>query len=199
MVDEAPLRMSLLSTPALLMAHPFRGYAELAAENRPARPAVTRGMLRFLFVFGAFVAITATGRLAPMELGSAMISFAYVPVVHAAAAGLAVRIVARDVPLPRMLALYTESYGPWFFFVLLVAGGTIFGPEPGGLLSTVLAGVALGGIAWSGMLTYACFRSGLGLSRVRAAAALATHHLLILALYILYFLAAGQLLPILPW
>lgn len=191
--------MSLLSTPVLLMAHPFRGYAELAGEHRAARAAVTGGMLRFLFVFGAFVAITATGRLAPMELGSAMISFAYVPAVHAAAAGLAVRVVARDVPPLRMLALYTESYGPWFLFVLLVAGGAIFAPEPGGPLSSALPGLALGGIAWSGTLTYACFRSGLGLARGRAAAALAIHHLLILGLYVLYFLAAGQLLPILPW
>jgi hypothetical protein len=191
--------MSLFSTPALLMARPFRGYAELAAEDGEARPAVTRGMFRFLFVFGAFVALTATGRLAPMELGSAMISFAYVPVVHAAAAALALRVVAPPMPLSRALALYTESYGPWFLFVLLIAGGTIFAPEPVRLLSVAFAGLALGGIAWSGLLTYACFRSGLGLSRLRAAAALAIHHVIILGLYLLYFLAAGQLLPILPW
>jgi hypothetical protein len=78
--------MSVFSAPARLLVSPFRGYAELAnADEGDGRPTVAGGMIRFLFVFGAFVSVTATGRFAPFELVSGIISFSYVPVLHATA------------------------------------------------------------------------------------------------------------------
>ena len=181
------------------MVRPFRGYAELArAQEGAGRPTVVVGMARFLFVFGSFVSLTATGRLAPNELLSGMISFAYVPVVHGIALGIATRSVAREVRLARAFALYAEGYGPWFLLMLLVAGGSLFAPAPARLLSSVSGAMLIAATAWSGVLTFACFRSGLGLSRRRAATATALHYVIVVGLVLLYFLAAGQLLPIVP-
>lgn len=166
-------------------------------EEREGRRALV-GALRFLFVLGAFVSITATGRLAPGELLSAMVSFAYAPVVHAISVGLAARAVAPRLRSVRVFALYAEGYGPWCLFLLLVAGGALFAPSPARLLGAVGGWMLLGAVLWSIVLTFACFRSGLGLSRARAAAATGLHYLVLTGLVLGYYVAAGQLLPILP-
>ena len=190
--------MSVLSTPARLMVRPFRGYEELAgAAKGDGQPRALVGGLRFLFVLGAFVSVTATGRLSPTELLSAMLSFAYAPVVHAIAVGLAARVVAPQVRLARVFALYAEGYGPWCFFLMLVAGGALFAPSPARLLGAVGVWMLLGTVLWSMVLTFACFRSGLGLSRQRAAVATSLHYVILTALILGYYVAAGQLLPIL--
>jgi len=189
--------MSALSTPARLMLRPFRGYAELAGiEEREGRRALL-GALRFLFVLGAFVSITATGRLAPTELLSAMLSFAYAPVVHVIAVGLAARVFAPRLRPVRVFALYAEGYGPWFLFFLLIAGGSLFAPSPARLLGAAGGWLLVGTVLWSIVLTFACFRSGLALSRGRAAAATALHYFILSGLILGYYVAAGQLLPIL--
>ncbi|MDB4938218.1 MAG: hypothetical protein JWP87_5190 [Labilithrix sp.] len=178
---------------------PFRGYAELAnADEGEGRPSVVAGLARFVFVFGAFVSLTATGRLAPIELVSGMVSFAYVPVVHAIAVAVATRSVAREVRVTRAFALYAEGYGPWYLLMLLVAGGSLFAPAPARLLASVGGWMLLVALLWGGVLTFACFRSGLALSRRRAATATALHYVIVAGLVLGYFLAAGQLLPILP-
>lgn len=191
--------MSVLSMPARLMVSPFRGYAELAsAADGEGRPSALVGGLRFLFVLGAFVSITATGRLAPAELVSAMLSFAYAPVVHLVAVALAARVVAPEVKSVRAFALYAEGYGPWFVCLMLVAGGSLFAPSPARVLSAVGGWMILGTVAWSMVLTFACFRSGLALSRRRSLAATALHYVILMGLILGYYVAAGQLLPIIP-
>ncbi len=199
-VDTRSSAMSVLSTPARLMVRPFRGYEELASTAAGGGKAGGRallGGLRFLFFLGAFVSLTATGRLAPAELVSAMLSFAYAPIVHAIAVGLAARFVAPEIRPARVFALYAEGYGPWFLFMLLVAGGSLFAPSPARVLSAVAGWMILGTVGWSIVLTFACFRSGLGLSRKRAAVATSLHYLVVTGLILGYYVAAGQLLPIL--
>jgi hypothetical protein len=191
--------MLAFSTPARLMLRPFDGYADLAlAAEGHGRPTVTGGMARLLFVLGAFVSVTATGRLAPFELVCAMISFAYVPFVHAVAVAVATRSVAREVRIARAFALYAEGYGPWFLLMLLIAGGSLFAPAPGRLLARSGGWMILATLAWGSVLTFACFRSGLGLSRRRAATATALHYVVVIGLVVGYFIGAGQLLPIVP-
>ena len=191
--------MSVLSAPARLLVSPFRGYAELAnADEGDGRPTVAGGMMRFLFVFGAFVSLTATGRLAPFELVSGIISFSYVPVLHATAVAIAMRIVAPEIRFARAFALYAEGYGPWFLLMLAIAGGSLFAPDPARLLAASLGWMILIAHLWGALLTYACFRSGLALSRQRAAAATVVHFIVVACLILGFFLAAGQLLPIIP-
>lgn len=181
------------------MLRPFRAYEELAnAAEGEGRPSLVVGMARLLFVLGAFVSLTATGRLSVFELFSGMISFAYVPIVHLVSLAVALRIVAREVSVKRAYALYAEGYGPWFLFMFLVAGGSLFLAEPARLLSLASGLLLLSTFVWGGVLTFACFRSGLALPRWRAVLAVVFHYLVVTALVLLFFLAAGQLLPIIP-
>jgi hypothetical protein len=191
--------MSVFSAPARLLVSPFRGYVAVAnAEEGDGRPTVVGGMARFLLVFGAFVSITATGRFAPFELVSGIISFSYVPVLHATAVAIAIRVVAPEIRFARAFALYAEGYGPWFLVMLAIAGGSIFAPDPARLLATTIGWMFLIAHLWGALLTYACFRSGLALSRRRALAATAIHFAVVAVLILGFFLAAGQLLPIIP-
>jgi hypothetical protein len=191
--------MSVFSAPARLLVSPFRGYAELAnADQAEGRPTLAGGMMRFLFVLGAFVSVTATGRFAPFELVSGIISFAYVPVLHATAVAIAVRVVAPEIRFARAFALYAEGYGPWFLFMLAIAGGSLFAPDPARLLAATIGWMIAVAHCWGAVLTYACFRSGLALSRRRAASATAIHFVVVACLILGFFLAAGQLLPIIP-
>jgi hypothetical protein len=191
--------MSVFSAPARLLVRPFRGYEDLAnAEEGDGRPTVVGGMLRFLFVFGAFVSVTATGRFAPFELVSGIISFSYVPVLHATAVGIAIRVVAPEVRFARAFALYAEGYGPWFLFMLAIAGAALFAPDPARLLAASIGWLIAIAHLWGALLTYACFRSGLALSRRRAVGATLVHFVVVAILILGFFLAAGQLLPIIP-
>jgi hypothetical protein len=155
-------------------------------------------MIRFLFVLGAFVSVTATGRFAPFELVSGTISFSYVPVLHATAVAVAMRVVAPEIRFARAFALYAEGYGPWFLFMLAIAGGSLLAPDPARLLAASIGWMIAIAHVWGALLTYACFRSGLALSRWRAASATAIHFVVVACLILGFFLAAGQLLPILP-
>jgi hypothetical protein len=181
---------------AEVMVRPFRTYAALAREERDL--SFHRGVLRLLFVLGAFVAITATGRLAPAELLTAIVTFAYVPAVQALALGVALRTVAPEQRLGHAFALYLVGHGPYFLLFLLVAGGCLLLEAPARVLFRAAAPLAIGTFAWGALLTFACFRGGLALSRRRAAVATGLFYLVALGTVLAYFIAAGQLLPILP-
>ena len=84
-----------------VLIHPFREYAQLADARPQDSPTIGEGVLRLLFVVGAVVAMTASGRLAPIELGVAMVSFAYVPAAQFIALSIAIRAVPCQVERER--------------------------------------------------------------------------------------------------
>jgi len=185
------------------MARPFRGYRELAAEgvgSHPGQgtaPSIATGVFRFLLVVGAFVTLTATGRFAPIEAATAMVSFSWLPLVHAVGMGITRRIFVPQIPYKRVFALYLEALGPWMFVFLILSGSCLFAPHPAKPVFALLG--PLLGIAslWSIVIVFAMFRSALNQSRLRSAAATATFYVLIHALILTYYLAMGQLWPIL--
>jgi hypothetical protein len=185
----------VFSSPARLMFRPFRGYAELAEATGDETPTVTEGALRLLFVVGAIVAVTASGRLAPIEHGVAMGSFAYVPLAQLVAMTVAVRAVSRTTPIRRAFALYLAGHGPWFFTLLTIAALCLVVPAPAGVLFRVVPPLVLFTFGWSGVLTYACFQRGLGLSKGRAGLATALHMIALTAVVVGYYLGMGQLWP----
>ncbi|MBX3214043.1 MAG: hypothetical protein KF850_18555 [Labilithrix sp.] len=185
----------LFSAAATLVVRPFRGYDALARARGQDAPTITGGALRLLFVIGAVVATTAAGRLAPIELFVATFSFAYVPLAQLVAVTAALRAVARDVPLRRAFALYLAGHGPWLVTLLAVAAICLLAPSPADVLFAVVPPLVLGTFAWSGVLTFACFRRGLGLTRARAAIATALHMIVLTAIVVGYYLGMGQLGP----
>ncbi len=189
-----------LAAPALLLARPFAGYAALAraqAEGDGDAPTALGGALRLLLVLGAVVSITATGRLAPLEALIAAGSFAYVPIVQALALAFALRVIAPKVPLARAIALHFAGAGPWILALLGVAAVALLAPRPAPALFTAVPILAVMAWTWGNVLTFALFRSALGLSRARSAAGLLLHLAGINVIVPVYFLAFGQLAPLL--
>lgn len=188
----------MLSSSGLLLVRPFRGYAALATGTTDP-PSITGGLLRLAFVVGAVVALTSTGRLAPVEHLVAAGSFAWVPVIQLVALSVALRIVARDVPLRRAFAFHLAGQGPAMVVLLAISVLALVTPAESTarvLLRSVpvLLATALG---WGAVLRFACFRRGLGLSVPRAIVATLLYTLVLVAIVVAYFVAMGQLRPIL--
>ena len=182
-----------LSAAARVLVRPFRGYEALAKDA----PTITEGALRLLFVIGAVVAVTATGRLAPLELVVAMGSFAYVPIVQLVALSVPLRAVARQTSIKRAFALYLAGHGPAIVVLLVIAFVALLAPaeSTAAVLLRVVPLLVLAMLLWGSFMTYACFRSGLGLSRLRAGIGVALHFVVVVAVVVGYFLAMGQLGP----
>jgi hypothetical protein len=180
----------------LLMARPFRGYRELAGGLTPD---VVTGILRLSFVLGAFVSLTATGRFAPFELVSGMVSFAWIPLAHGVGLGVAHRAFAKDVPFRKAYALFLEGLGPWLLVLVGLAGLCLFTPTPSRYVFAALPWMLGIATVYGAVLLYALFRAGLALGRARALGATATFYIFMLLVVLGYYFAAGQLWPILPW
>jgi hypothetical protein len=186
-----------LSNPIRLMARPFRVYGELA--DAPDPPSLVLGALRFMFVVGAFVAITATGRFAPVELVTAMVSFTWLPIVHAIGMATSVRLFAPSIPFKRAYALYLEGVGPWVLVLLIFMGSCLFAPQPARPVLMLFVPLVVIGTVWSVTLTFALFRAALKLGRVRAVAATFIFYVMLHILILGYYFAVGQLWPIRTW
>ncbi len=192
----------MLSDDVRVALRPFRGYEALAEEEDP-RPAVTAlGRAAFLlFVIGAFVSFTAAGRLVAFHVVSTMVFWAFAPLLQAICAGATVRALGpKGISLPRALSLYFAGHAPWMVLLVLVAGVCFVAPDVYAtftwlLRAWVLPGALLGAWGWSGVLTYACFRAGLGASRGRAAAMTALFYALFVGSVVGYYLATNQIQP----
>ncbi len=198
----------LWSDDARVMARPFRAYAELAAtpEPRPARALALR-VAFILLVLGGFVSLTAAGRLVAFHVVSTMLFWSFVPAVQAAVFALVLVLLDRPrarTALAPSLALYFTGHGPWLVFLLLVAGVCLFAPDVYHSMMWLLGrGVLplgmLGTIVWSMVLTFACFRAGLGLSRARSGAATALFYAGFTCAIVGYYLSMNQIQPQVPW
>src|SRR3954464_15925104 len=98
------------------MLRPVRGYRELAA--REEMPSIAIGAGRFLLVLGALVSVSATGRFAPGEMLLAMVSFSWLPIVHAISIAITVRLFHWTFGWRRAFAFYLEGLGPWLLLFL---------------------------------------------------------------------------------
>lgn len=188
------------SDEVLLLRAPFRGYARLATT--PPSPWV--GVLRLELVLGVFVSLTTAGRLVPFHVASIMLMWAFVPAWQALAV-LAGRAVGRSaVPVRHSLGLYYAGHAPWLLLLLLVAGVCVLAPDPAavgafalrrGVLPALVLSAAFAGI----LSTHASFRAGHGLPRGRAIAATCTFYLVYVGGIVAWYLAQGQLQPLLGY
>lgn len=202
------------SDDARVMVRPFRTYAELGEtidEPRGEGPGPARALaLRVAFILlllGGFVSLTAAGRLVAFHVASTMLFWSFVPAVQAAVFAVVLRLVDPRRPraaLVPALTLYFTGHGPWLSFLMLLAGVCLVAPDVYGTMTWllrhgVLPGAMLGVIVWSMVLTFACFRKGLGFSRGRAGAATALFYAGFTVVIVGYYLSMNQIQPQLPW
>jgi hypothetical protein len=193
------------SDDARLLRHPFLTYGELAAEedDRPLRTALSRALL-LLFVIGVFVSITSAGRLVAFHVVGTMVFWSFLPLIQGAVFAVVVRLVAPRFGVKPALALHFRGYAPWHLFLLAVAGVCLFAPDVAATMTALLRVGVLPGLlvaTWiaSGLLTFACFRSGIGLPRGLSIAATALYYLGYVITIVSYYLAMNQIQPQLPW
>lgn len=196
------------SDDARVMARPFRAYTAIAAagDEQPGRTLGAHVGL-VLLVLAGFVSITAAGRLVAFHVVSTMVFWSFVPAVQAAVFIAVLRIVGPRDDRPALvpaLSLYFTGHGPWLVFLTLVAGVCLFAPDVYVTVMWMLGhGVLplamLATIAWSMVLTFACFRAGLGFGRARAGAATALFYAGFTIAIVSYYLAMNQIQPQLPW
>jgi hypothetical protein len=105
--------------------------------------------------------------------------------------------VSRATPLRRAYALYLAGDPPAIVVLLTIAFACLLAPaeSTAGVMFRIVPPLLLVMLLWGSFMTYACFRSGLGLPRSRAVIAAGIHFFVLVALVLSYFLAMGQLGP----
>ncbi|HZO16444.1 MAG TPA: hypothetical protein VFB62_24385 [Polyangiaceae bacterium] len=185
---------------AQLLWRPFAGYRALAATPAGARAALL-GLFRWCVVIACFVSLTTAGRLLLDHLLFAPLGWAFAPVAQTLCVIATARVVKAKLPTTKLLELYFAGHAPWFVLLVLIAGVCLFAPEPQ-LALRFFVGTGIGfalvlaAIVWCCFLTYAMFRTGVGLGRGAAALASALFYVGYAGTLVGYFLVTGQLLPL---
>jgi len=183
------------------MVRPFRVYRELALEEpqQGLRAAIERAIF-LLFVIGAFISLTTAGRLVAFHVVSTMVFWSFLPLIQAILFAAVLRLLAPSAPLRLGLALYFTGHGPWLVFFTALAGVCLFVPDVYVAFSSllrigVLPALLLGTWIWSGVLTFACYRAGMGLARGRAGLATALFYFAFIATIVAYYLLMNAIQP----
>jgi hypothetical protein len=136
---------------------------------------VVRRPLLLLLVLGSAVSLLASGRLSPRLIVDGAISFAFVPVLEAAAFAVVYRLGPRRIRFSHAMDLFFAANVPWLLFVVALAAlGVSQTPRQTATWAVppklwIIAVAAALTIAWSTYLDFAFFRNVL--QRPGAAAA----------------------------
>ena len=135
---------------------------------------LVRQPLLFAFAIGIVVSLAASGRVSVRLVADGALSFAFVPVIEAAAFAVVYRRGPRAMPYATAVDRFFRTNAPWLAIMTAFAALTIVvTPRESGVWAApprllILAAVAVAGIVWSAALDLAFFRDALG--RTRAAA-----------------------------
>ena len=151
------------------------------------------------FAFGTFVSFTVAGRLTlPLILESAF-SWSFVPILQMTLIGGIVKVFAPGrISIAKAVDLFFMGYGPCWFWMLLIAGFCLFLPlrqiylwptQTGWIMPVSLLGTWL----WSNILSFAFLRGALGLTALKAGAALMLYTILFWGIILSYLFAVETL------
>lgn len=194
----------LFSDEARAMIRPRRTYSALARSDEWDGRMLAAKVAMLELALGGFVSLTSAGRLVAAHVAMTAIFWVFLPMWQVVAVAVALRVVAPKTTLVRALCLYFVGHGPWLAFLLVISGVCIFAPNVyAAMMSLVTTGalpaLLLVAFVWGGVLTWALFRSGLALSRLRAAAATAIFYVVFIGAIAGYYFAADQILPQFFW
>lgn len=165
----------------------------------PGRWARMRRPLFTVFVIGAFVSLTTTGRLVVPFVVDGMLWWSFVPALQIILLTLVITVFGRStLQLSRSIDLFFAGHGPLWLWLLGISGVCLFVPVPhvDALLSysapSFLASV-IAGVVWSIVTTFGFFRGALDLSRTRATLATLTYSIALWGTLISYLFAVEML------
>jgi hypothetical protein len=153
------------------------------------------------------VSLLASGRLSPRLILDGAISFAFVPVLEAAAFAVVYRVAvgSRGLQFARAMDLFFATNVPWLLMLVALAALAVFQPQPQVARWTVpprlwlLSGAAVLTVAWSAYLDFAFFRSTLQRSAQAAVRDVIILRGIAWTLGALYFLGFAMWPSIVAW
>ncbi|MFO0586450.1 MAG: hypothetical protein U0441_02860 [Polyangiaceae bacterium] len=189
------------STEAALLVRPFRTYRELAKlRDRRTWRDLARGVAIEMTLLGGFVSITSAGRMVLAHVVFTALFWGFLPALQIGAIFAAVRVAAPRERIAAAASLYFEGLGPWYVFFLALPAVCLLSPDVYGTMTTLLRVGALPAyllatIVWGGVITWAFFREGLGLTRGRAALGSAVFYVIFVGVVVGYYLACNEIQP----
>jgi hypothetical protein len=194
---------SVWSDEARALFRPFRTYRDLAqGEPVTGWRVLLRRPILYLLLLGAFVSLSAAGRLVSVHVFSTAIFWSFAPFLQMAAVALLARLLAPRRGVARAVDLHFVGQGPWLLTLFALVAICLFAPRVYDtfvfLLGTgVLPGMLVLTMLWSMVLTVAFFRSGLSLSWAKTGLATILYYGLYGGSIVAYYLATDQLQPLL--
>jgi hypothetical protein len=180
------------SSMGAVLRRPRTTFTALAKTTPLGWRAAAVHALGYLCMLATMVAYTATGRLAPFETVSAVVSFAYMPFAHLLGVALAWRLWMHKQSFAHVYALYTFGYGPACLVLLGISATCLLAETPGSQVGWM--GLALlASLGWGSALTCLGFRHGACAPWRKAVYSMLLIHLVTIVFGAGLFAVAGQL------
>lgn len=182
----------------LRMVMPFADTHESDDEARRALPA-RLGL--YALTLGSFVSLTTAGRLAPGHLLGTAVMWSFLPALQflATVSGIAAgrSRARRAATFSRLLT----GMGPWFAWLLALAGICLFARDVAGVLFRLLSNGALPvslvvAATWSIVTTAGTMYAACDRDRRRAIVATLAYYAVFVGAVVLWYVLNGDLLPL---
>ena len=188
-----------------VMFRPTRTYRRLAEEAEATDVSASspwraiRRPIFAAFMFGAFTSLTTSGQVNAFLVLDGMLFWSFVPLLQVLIMAALVLVFARRRFITaNAIDLFFIGHGPWFLWLLAIAGSCLFIPAKQIFLWPVKSGwlmpVSLLAVwAWSNVTTFGFLRGALNLTIIRAATVLLVYVTLLIGIISSYFFAVESL------
>lgn len=181
------------------MFHPLATYQQLRQTGNDGRWLLFRRPLFVALILGAFISITASGRLSAPLILDGFVFWSFVPILQVLlVAGIVLAFARSQMPIPRVIDLFFMGHGPFLLWMLAICGSCLFFPlkqvylwptEWGWIVPLSLLVVWL----WSIVTSFAFFKAALNLTTSRATALLTLYTVMFWGIIISYLFAVETL------
>lgn len=168
-----------------------------AEDDATARRSLAPRLALVMLTLGAFVSFTTAGRLVPSHLVGTAFGWSFLPLLQALSLAIALRVGGARRDLRAAYGAYLAGHGPWLLLLCAVSAVCLFARDVASALAWLvrtglLPGALLLTIVWSVMLQHALMRA----STQRAGLATAAFYVTFVALVVGWYIANGDLLPL---
>jgi len=184
-----------------VLVHPFRGYQALAAQEdpRPLRTLAERVFVTQL-ALGVSVSLITAGRLTFRLVLGTMLAWLMVPAIQLAVITLTHWVSGTRKSRVETANLYVAGNAPPLLLMLFAAGVCIFTPDVAAAFSLllrtgILPVLVVAARVYGWVLSYGCYRSGLALSRGRAALCLVVDMVFAAVLVSGWYMSIDNIIP----
>jgi hypothetical protein len=167
-------------------------------DDATARRSLPARLAMVMLSLGAFVSFTTAGRLSPWHLVGTALGWSFLPLLQLASMAVAMRAGVARRGLVETFSGHLAGYGPWLLLLGLVDAVCLVARDVFSAFATlartgVLPICVVATIVWSVLLQRALLRASVH----RAGRATAVYYAVFVALVVGWYIANGDLLPLL--